>query len=159
MSQQTNPEQKRRRDAGILQITERDILAVTWIAQQYCISFDHLQRLLGLHAKAETKTPDKLSISATRDTISRWLTLGLVEEPRKVLSGYPPHIWISRGGLTHLSLPYAYYLPRPTSIRHIYAVNAVRLHLESQSLYTTWYPQRTLTREQPQTPTPDAALS
>ncbi len=150
---------KRRRDAGILQLTSRDILAATWIAQQYCISFDHLQRLLGHHAKAETKTPGKLSISATRDTISRWLTLGLVEEPRKALSGYPPHIWISRRGLTQLDLPYVYYTPRPASIRHIYAVNTVRLHLESHSLHTTWCPQRALVRETPLRPTPDAELS
>src|SRR5439155_20772011 len=145
--------------AGIPQIAERDILATTWMAQQYCLSFDHLQQLLGRHAKAETKIPGKLSISATRDILSRWLTLGLVEEPRKVLSGYPSQIWMSRRGLTQLELPYTYYTPRPASIRHIYAVNALRLHLESHNSHTIWNPQRALVRQTPQRPTPDAELS
>ena len=51
-------EPKKRRDAGMLQITERDIFVLTWIAEQYSISFDQLQRLLGRHAKQSTKRTD-----------------------------------------------------------------------------------------------------
>jgi hypothetical protein len=160
MPQEINQEQtqKRRKDAGILQITERDIAALTWIAEQSCISYDHLRQLLGRQAKAATKTQGILSISATRDTITRWLQLGLVEEPRKIISGFPPHIWLSRKGITQLSLPYAYYLPKPASIPHIYAVNTIRLYLESYHLQSTWYPQRALTRQTEQRPQPDGEL-
>ncbi len=158
MSQEINPEHKRRKDAGVLQITERDLLTLTWIAEQFCISFDHLQRLLGRQAKAATKAPGVLSISATRDTILRWLQLGLVEEPRKIISGFPPHIWLSRRGLAQLALPYAYYQPKPSSIAHIYATNTIRLHVENYQLQSTWYPQRALTRETEMRPQPDGEL-
>jgi hypothetical protein len=51
-----NQPRKKRSDAGILQITDRDINALNWISEQYCISFDHLRRLLGgKNAKAATK--------------------------------------------------------------------------------------------------------
>ncbi len=158
MTQEMNQERKRRRDAGMLQMTERDILALTWIAEMYCVSFDQLQCLLGRYAKAETKTPDKLSVSATRGAIERWLQLGLVEEPRKILSGYPVHIWLSRKGSSTLTLPYAYYRPRVSSIDHLYAVNAIRLHLEGHRSQILWYPQRALTREEAPRPLPDGEI-
>ncbi len=97
-------EPRRRRDAGILQVTERDTVALSWIAEQFCIAFDQLQRLLGRYAKAETKIPHLLSPSATRDAVNRWLQLGFVEEPRKVIAGHPPYIWLSRRGLSQLGL-------------------------------------------------------
>ena len=146
---------KRRRDAGILQITERDILALTWIAEQFSIPFDQLQRLLGRNAKQATKIPGILSISATRNAIDRWLQLALIETPRKVLKEHSSYIWLSRRGLSQLGLPYSYYLPRPSTAAHIYAVNAIRLHLESQGGLSLWQPERMLTTS---TPTPDAEI-
>jgi hypothetical protein len=148
-------EAKRRRDAGILQITERDIFALTWIAEQYSISFDQLQRLLGRHAKQATKTSGILSISATRHALDRWLQLALIETPRKVLKEHPSYIWLSRRGLSQLGLPYSYYLPKISTASHIYAVNAVRLHLESQGLLSVWQSERMLAGL---TPTPDAEV-
>jgi hypothetical protein len=155
---QTNQEPTRRRDAGAVQVTERDFLVLTWTAEQFCIAFDQLQRLLGRYAKAATKTPDVLSISATRDAIGRWLQLGFVEEPRKLLTGHPSYVWLSRRGLAQLGLPYAYYKPQVSRMKHIYAVNAIRLHLETFDFQSVWYPERALTRETEQRPLPDAEL-
>ncbi|QBD82430.1 hypothetical protein EPA93_43235 [Ktedonosporobacter rubrisoli] len=149
---------KRRRDAGILHITERDLLVLNWIAEQFCLSFDHLRRLLGLHAKATTKAPGTLSISATRDAVQRWEQLGLIEPPRKIIAEYPPYLWLSRRGITQLGSPYPYYEPRPATIRHLYAVNAVRLTLESHSLQGNWISYRTLRRQSQTSPIPDADL-
>ena len=124
-------EPKKRRDAGMLQITDRDIFVLTWIAEQYSISFDQLQRLLGRHAKQSTKTNGLLSMSATRHAIDRWLQLALIETPRKILTTQTSYVWLSRRGLSQLGIPYAYYLPKPSTANHIYAANAVRLHLEN----------------------------
>ena len=146
---------KQRRDAGILQITERDILALTWIAEQLSIPFDQLQRLLGRNAKQATKTPGMLSISATRHALDRWLQLALIETPRKVLNEHATYIWLSRRGISQLGLAYSYYLPRPSTAAHIYAVNAVRLHLENQGLFSLWQSERMLVVS---TPTPDAEI-
>jgi hypothetical protein len=155
---QASQEPIRRRDAGAIQVTERDILVLTWTAEQFCLAFDQLQRLLGRYAKAATKSPNVLSISATRDAIGRWLQLGFVEEPRKILTGHPPYLWLSRRGLAQLGLPYAYYKPQVSRMKHIYAVNAIRLHLETFDIQSVWYPERALTREIQQRPLPDAEL-
>ena len=145
-----------RRDKGQLQITNRDALVLRWIAEQYTTSFDHLQLLLGRYAKATTKDPDKLSISATRDTIQRWLQLELIEQPRKLLAEHPPYIWLSRHGLTQFGLPYSYYHPKISTIHHLYTSNALRLLLENSGL--RWTSQRTLTRATNERPLPDAEL-
>jgi hypothetical protein len=156
MFQEEHQQGKRRRDAGNLQVTERDVASLTWIAEQFCISFDQLRRLLGRQPKAATKEMNVLSAPATRDIILRWLQLGLIEEPRKLFSGYPPHLWLSRRGLTRLDLPYPYYEPKPTRIPHLYATNAIRLHLESYGLQSLWYAHRRLIRETELRPQPDA---
>jgi hypothetical protein len=99
-----------------------------------------------------------LSASATRDIILRWLQLGLIEEPRKLFSGYPPHLWLSRRGLTRLDLSYPYYEPKPARIPHLYATNTIRLYLESYGLQSLWYAHRYLIRETDLRPQPDAEL-
>jgi hypothetical protein len=149
-------EQKRRSDAGILQITNRDFLVLTWISEQYCISFDHLQRLLGRYAKASTRDSEKLSISATRNAISRWIQLELIEVPRKIISEHPPYIWLSRRGLATLGLPYSHYQPKQSTIRHVYAINAIRLFIERLDI--RWYPHRALTRDTQVRPQPDGEI-
>ena len=158
MFQEEHQQGKRRRDAGNLQVTERDVASLTWIAEQFCISFDQLRRLLGRQPKAATKEMNVLSAPATRDIILRWLHLGLIEEPRKLFSGYPPHLWLSRRGLARLDLPYPYYEPKPARIPHVYATNTIRLHLESYGLQSLWYSHRYLIRETERRPQPDAEL-
>jgi hypothetical protein len=82
----------------------------------------------------------------------------LIDPPRKILAGYPPHIWLSRHGLAQLHLPFAYYQPKPGSIAHLYAVNRVRLHLETYGLRTQWHARRLLLRASQERPLPDAEL-
>jgi len=43
-------------------------------------------------------------------------------------------------------------------MKHIYSVNAIRLHLEGYDLQSVWYPERALTRETEQRPLPDGEL-
>ena len=151
-----SPKQKTR--CGIRQVTERDILALTWIAEQYCICSDQLQSLLGISAKATTKIPQRLSVSATRNAVSRWLELGYIDPPRKIIAEHQPYLWLSRRGITQLNLPYPYYQPRPSSIKHYYAVNSVRLHLQTHGQQVVWRAQRTLSKTAECRPLPDAEL-
>jgi hypothetical protein len=149
---------KKRRDAGILQITERDIAVLSWIAQQYTISYDQLHNILALFGEAPRKHAERVSYSATLNAVQRWLQLGLIDVPHKILRGYSTHVWLSRRGLTQLGLPYAYYVPKASSIPHLYAVNAIRLHLQSQRIPLAWYSWRTLFHETELRPLPDAEL-
>lgn len=147
-----------RRDYGILQTTERDILTLTWIAEQYCISYDHLQRLLAFYTPATTKNPEKVAPSTAYNAIERWLKLGYIETPQKVIREHTTYLWLSRRGIKELELPYAYYTPKPSTIRHIYAVNAIRLHVQSFNISAQWVAQRTIRLQTEQRPTPDAHM-
>src|SRR5579859_7367161 len=150
--------EQRRRDAGVLQVTERDSIVLAWIAEQYVISFDHLQRLLAYHTPATSKNPEVLSVSATRNAVERWLQLGFIDQPQKVIREHPTAIWLSRRGLGQLGLAYPYYQPKASSVRHFYAVNAVRLHVQRYGLASLWTSQRALGRESAERPLPDAEL-
>lgn len=151
-------EHTRRRDAGKLQVTQRDLLALTWIAEQYCISYDQLQRLLALYTPATTKHPDKVAPSTAQNAVERWLQLGYIDMPQKVIREHSTYLWLSRKGMKDLALPYAYYQPKPSTIRHLYAVNAIRLHLQRYSLSAEWVAQRTLRLQTQDRPLPDAEL-
>jgi len=61
----------RRRDAGVLQVTERDMLALTWIAEQYCICFDQLRHLLAYYTPATIKDPESVAVSTARNAVER----------------------------------------------------------------------------------------
>jgi uncharacterized protein YqiB (DUF1249 family) len=154
--------ERKRRDAGALQITDRDIATLSWIAQQYCMSYDQLHRLLAHFGDSPRKDTDKVSYSATLNAVQRWLQLGLIDTPQKILRGYTTHVWLSRRGLHQLGLPYAYYVPKPSSIPHCYAANAVRFHLQCSNVSALWESERTLKLQIPEAterrPLPDAEL-
>ncbi len=152
--------ERRRSDAGILQVTDRDILALTWIGEQYAITFEQLRQLLGQHSPTAAK--DTLSISASRNALQRWQQLGYIEQPRKLRAGHSSYIWLSRKGLSQIGLPYPYYEPKLSNLPHINTVNAVRLHIQANHV---WIPRRTLRAaaalrkqdiEQDNIPLPDA---
>ncbi len=149
--------ERKRRDAGSLQITDRDIAVLSWIAQQYCMSYDQLHRLLAHYGDSPRKDIEKVSYSATLNAVQRWLQLGLIDTPQKILRGHTTHVWLSRRGYHQLGLPYAYYVPKPSSIPHFYAVNAVRFNLQRFNLSALWEPERTLKLQSNRHPTPETA--
>src|SRR5258708_13263350 len=69
---------KKRSDTGT-RLTERDLLALRLIGEQYALRFDQLQALLGHHAKAHTKHAGMLSASPTRHALARWQHAGLFQ--------------------------------------------------------------------------------
>lgn len=148
----------RRRDAGTLQTTARDITGLTTIAEQFCMSFDHLRHLLAFYSPATVKDPSMVAISTARNAVERWLRLGYIEIPQKIIREHSSYIWLSRKGLKELDLPYPYYHPKPSTVRHLYAVNTIRLHLQRYQLSATWIAQRTLRLQTERRPLPDAEL-
>jgi hypothetical protein len=153
-----NQEIHRRRDFGMLQTTERDILVLTWIAEQYCVSYDHLQKLLAFYTPATIKDPEKVAQSTAYNAIDRWIKLGYIDTPQKVIREHTTYLWLSRKGIRELELPYAYYIPKPSTIRHLYAVNAIRLHMQSFHLSAQWVSQRTIRLQTEHRPIPDAHM-
>ncbi len=103
-------QRKVRGDAGQMRYTERDVWALTWIGDQYGIRFDQLQELLGQRPGGVVQTPGGLGSATVRDMVQRWQRAGLVDH-RKVLVGEPGWIWLTRGGLEHMDLPYRVWEP------------------------------------------------
>jgi hypothetical protein len=121
-----------RKDKGRPRMNDRDRFALRWIGEQYAIRFDQLQRLLVRFAGAQTKSPYALSVSRTCQIIDRWERARLVEY-RKILSGQPGWVWLTRRGLFHSGLDLRYYEPRHSALLHLYYVNQCRLLMEKEN--------------------------
>jgi hypothetical protein len=141
-----------RKDKGIRQLTERDLWVLPWIAAQYAIRYDQLQRLLSRQPGQRNKTktgPQGLTNSAVDQVIERWL-----EEPPYVVydRGFrhtPGWIWLTPYGERELSLPYRKHNIRKGTLTHKYYINQVRLDYEERHPEHRWKSEREIQREQP----------
>jgi len=131
---------KLKKHASII-LHERDVLALHWIAEQYAISLDHLQLLLGRYALAPTKTPGTLSLTRVRHTVERWRRAGLVAT-KKILASQPTWVYLTNKGLAELGLTWHMYEPRAGSCTHLYYINQVRLMAEAKGYQ--WKSERVL---------------
>lgn len=129
-------ERRRRRDAGEIRLTGRDVAALVWIAEQYAVPTDLVSVVLGRPGAA-------LSMSATRRVLDRLQRAGLLK-CRKFLASAPPYCWISRRGLKQLGLGYAPWEPTVGLLRHMRAVSTVRMALEVAGEQRKWVPEREL---------------
>jgi hypothetical protein len=151
-------------------LTSRDRICLTWIAMQYAIRLDQLQRLLFRHTpegdrhklKAES---DHLSLDRTYEIIKKWLAMELIEK-KTILHGDQLWVWASRQGLRELQQPFN-FSGAPSSIRlpHLYAINQVRMAIEVKRPEDIWKSERQIRKEMPaaikgesQPHTPDAIL-
>ena len=110
-------------------LTNRDGIALRWIAQRSAIRFDQLQRLL---AQCSTNTdrialPGILGEHSTRRILRRWLMEGLVIY--KIFhvreKGW---IWLSEKGLLYVGLECAAYQePQPHTFEQIFLRNEALL--------------------------------
>lgn len=136
---------RKRSDRGP-RLTERDLLALRIIGEQYALRFDQLQVLLGQHAKAETLAPGVLSESATRHTIDRWELAELVM-CKKILADQPGFCWLSKAGMYAAGLPFRQFEPSPSQLGHIYWCAQARLFLARQRPEWSWRSERWLRAE------------
>jgi hypothetical protein len=123
-------------DAGRMRLTERDGSALLWIAEQYTIRLDQLQRLLG----REEEEP--LSLGGTNKVVARWRKAGWIELQR--LQGMKPTwIWLTRKGLETIVVPYSYRNMEKSlsELPHLHAINEVRLFWEEEA---SWVSERRL---------------
>jgi hypothetical protein len=152
-------------------LTPRDIACLPWIARQYAIRLDQLQRLLLRYTPEQDRhklrpDADRLSLERTYDTLERWRTLGLIEQDN-ILHADKLWIWLSRMGLRETGVAFNYGSGRPASVRipHLYYVNQVRLAIEEKRSQDTWKSEREIrhelgrpTRGEQQPHVPDAIL-
>ena len=122
-----------------------------WIAQQYAIRLDQLQRLLLRFTPQEDKSKvragaDRLSRERTYRTLARWESLGLIEYA-SILDGEPRWIWLAAKGLREIGSLLRYNRPSAVRLRHLYWTNQVRLWIESRRPADTWKSEREIKAE------------
>jgi hypothetical protein len=153
------------------QLTPRDIICLTWIALQYAIRLDQLQRLLYRYTPEADRHKlksgaDRLSLDRTYEIIQKWTMLGYIEKGA-ILHGDKLWLWVSREGLRMCQLPFS-YSGKPSSIRlpHLFYINQVRLAIEVKRPDDIWKSERQIRKEAPaatkgenQPHTPDALLT
>ena len=130
-------EKRQRSDKGSVRLTERDLISLQWIGEQYAIRIDQLARLLGRSAGRS------LSESTTRVAINRWVRAGLAKS-RKVTVREPGFVWLTGRGLREVGLSFKRWEPSASTAAHIYWTNQVRLYVEAHHAEFKWTPEREL---------------
>jgi hypothetical protein len=153
---------KTRYDKGSIKANDRDIITLTFIAEQYAMRFDNVVDLARA-LPGPGANPEGISVSAVRQMVDRWRRAGWVGY-KQILAGEPPWVWLTREGLAAFGLTqYKAAPPAISRLRHIHAVNAVRLDIEEED--QEWISERMIRAgmyEPPQTETikhiPDGIL-
>jgi hypothetical protein len=134
------------------QLTPRDIICLTWIAMQYAIRLDQLQRLLFRFTPEADRYKlkpgvDYLSLDRTYEIIQKWLSLGYIEKGG-ILHHDKLWIWVSREGMRLCKLPFTYSgKPAPGRVPHLFFINQIRLAVEEKRPGDVWTSERQIRRE------------
>lgn len=121
-----------------VQITERDLETLGWIADQYAVRTDVIRWLLG-EGRA-------LSDSRTRAIVARWQRAGLVES-RRFFAGAPNVVWSTRTGTNLVRPGWRSRPPNLALLAHHHAVSQVRLAIEQREHGSDWVCERLLYKQ------------
>jgi hypothetical protein len=129
----------RRVDAGVVQLTQRDIDGLLLCAEHYGAPYDLL-------ASALVVPPERLS-----PILRRWRRTGYAATRR--LGRGPAWCWLTRDGMSATGLGFPAARPALGRLAHIRAVLAARLWLETspgwESGHAWWHSERRLRAGQP----------
>lgn len=127
-----------------VQLTSRDVEAISWITEQYAVRTDVIRWLLG--------NGQPLSDSRTRAVVARWQRAGLTDS-RRFFAGAPNVVWPTRAGTTLVRPGWRARPPVLAMLAHHHAVSRVRLAIERRGQGTGWVCERVLYKQRT---TPDA---
>jgi hypothetical protein len=127
-------QRRRRRDAGLVKATERDLELLRFAGEQYALT---LPQLAGLMGRSE---------HAARWLRDRWERAGWARGAALVV-GRPVLVWPTRAGMRLAGLEFRAWRPNPGAVAHIVAVNDVRTHIENRRPGAVWVCERELLRE------------
>ena len=125
-------------------ITERDRLVLNWVGEMYAIRIDLLCYLLGRRPGKKTIEQGKVSLKTTERRVKVWADKDGLVERKKIFYSEPAWIWLSKKGLSLLEYDYRFLKPKLVRLKHIHAVNQVRLFLEQQNQDLVWHSERRL---------------
>ncbi len=134
------------------QLTPRDIICLTWIAMQYAIRLDQLQRLLFRYTPEADRYKlkpgvDYLSLDRTYEIIQKWTVLGYIEKGG-ILHRDKLWLWVSREGMRAVQLSFSSSgKPAPGRVPHLFYINQVRLYVETKRPDDVWTSERQIRRD------------
>lgn len=134
---------KGRSDQGSVHLTDRDLMALRWIAQQYAVRLDQLQRLLGRDAGPGAKEEEWISENAVRLVVARWKRIRLALYKKFTVED-PGWVWLTAHGLRELGHPFKFYEPSLWQLEHLFMINEIRLMLEEEQPAGRWKSEREL---------------
>ncbi len=130
---QAFPARARRRDAGTVKASGRDLELLRFIGEQYAVTLPQLARLMGR------------SCHAARWLRARWERAGWARGAA-MLVGEPVFVWLTRRGQRAAGSDYSLWRPSPGALAHIAAVNEVRLYVTERHPDARWVCERELGR-------------
>ena len=133
-------EVKKERSRRGLKITERDEKALAWIGDQWAVRMDVLSVVLG--RLGETGGP--LSVWGVRNQVNRWKRMGLVETGCYAPGG--TWVTLTRRGYDMAGQSWDRWRMPAAKLRHVHAVNTVRLAYEARPRTVQWTSERELWR-------------
>jgi len=114
---------KPRSDRGVARTTDRDLKALTWLAEQWGAPIDQVGRLL------RPDTEKRLQIYAAESATRRWKAHGMVDTGRVQVGG-ARWVWpVSTTAARMLGWDVHRWEPTPVRTNHMAAVNDVRLDM------------------------------
>jgi hypothetical protein len=131
---QAFPARGRRRDAGSVKASARDLELLGFIGEQYAVTLPQLARLIGR------------SHNAARWLRARWERAGWARGAA-LLVGEPVFVWLTRRGQRAAGSEYSLWRPSPGALAHVAAVNEVRLYVTERHPDAQWVCERELVRD------------
>ena len=141
----TGAPRQRRRDAGQIRLSWRDLRVLRFVGEQYAVTQGQLERLLALYGE-DSERGQVVPRVAQRARL-RWARAGLVES-RQILKSEPPIVWLTARGRQLVELDVKSWRPSMNTIRHVPAVAEVRLFMERRAPEGRWVSERLLGRDQ-----------
>lgn len=124
----------RRADAGVIQLSQRDIDGLLLCGEHYCVPYDLLAAALGV-------PQERLSAM-----VRRWRRTGYASVGRLGLG--PKWCWLTRDGMSATGLGFPAARPALGRLAHIRAVLAARLWMEASPAWAAgrpwWHSERRL---------------
>jgi hypothetical protein len=153
------------------QLTLRDRMCFIWIAMQYAVRLDQLQRLLYRYTPEADRYKLRSDIDyVSLDRVYKWIKkhtgLGFIEKDT-ILHHDQAWIWLTRAGLREVQLSFNYSgAPSSSRLSHLYSINQVRLAVEAKRPGDEWKSERQIRKEgtaaakgETKEHTPDALLT
>ena len=103
-------------------------------------------RLLGSQPGRGAQHETWISEGAARAVVTRWKSAGWVQAER-IRAKEPFWVWLTHRGLHKMGLPYSYNDLENTdfkTLKHLYAINAIRLELTHEQQGLRWISERQL---------------